>query len=119
MPKASKATRPSSRSLPIPRRGGSSSKDGSVSDADYDLSPDAARLPHALDPAHKLYLNQFIEDFRSHIGKRGARKENARIWTHNHVIVKFLQKFCPELDLTDADKRWFKESKVGEVSCLV
>ncbi|KAG9094158.1 hypothetical protein FS749_013021 [Ceratobasidium sp. UAMH 11750] len=110
MPKVAKASRSSTRSSPIPARGGSSP----VSDTDYDLSPDAARLPTALEPAHKLYLNQFIEGFRSHIGKRGARKENARIWTHDHVINKFLTEFYPNLDLTDDDKQWFRESKVGE-----
>ncbi|KAG8765306.1 hypothetical protein FRC12_007569, partial [Ceratobasidium sp. 428] len=57
-----------------------------------------AGLPDALTTDHKLFWNKYTgEEFRSRIGPRGKKKENARTYTRGLFVKEFCDKFFPSL----------------------
>ncbi|KAG8779016.1 hypothetical protein FRC12_024683, partial [Ceratobasidium sp. 428] len=71
-----------------------------------------AGLPDALTADHKLFWNKYTgEEFRSRIGPRGKKKENARTYTRGLFVKEFCDKFFPSL--SPAIRQKFERNGLG------
>ncbi|KAG8780459.1 hypothetical protein FRC12_023008 [Ceratobasidium sp. 428] len=95
-----------SEHLSGPSSGGPGNRNTASSEKGYDLSPAAGFIPLKLDYAHKAWLNQFVNEFGTKVGKRGSTKNNAKLWNREFVVDKFIPQYFNNLSLTDGDKDW-------------
>ncbi|QRV77085.1 hypothetical protein RhiJN_05100 [Ceratobasidium sp. AG-Ba] len=68
-----------------------------------ELSDAIASLPPRLLNEQKLFLNPYIDQFKPHVGKRGARGDNATSWARSFTVNHFIPEFFPNDDLNEAD----------------